>query len=133
MRTTKFRAWDNEKGEYDKPVFAAYAGKLHCLLLEFDGSLSEHNMGGLAHESTFPGRYVLEQFTGLLDAKEKEIYENDIVLLGDTTASRERQSVTFHNGCYGWWEGGSFALLSSYTDGGRQYIEVIGNIHQDKL
>ncbi len=129
MREIKFRAWDTEKSEYYKPIHEAYKGNLSELLVGFSGQLVEHNMKGIAHESMFPDRYILEQFTGLMDKNGTEIYEGDRISDGNSEHVVEYLSERFEVSHGLGTIGGGFDFGDCWDI---KKIEVIGNIHQTK-
>lgn len=70
--------------------------------------------------------FVIQQFTGLQDRNNKDIYVGDIVRIGHNNKTFISQ-VTFEIGCFGVVNNGVFKNLSYYFT---PSIEVIGNIYE---
>jgi hypothetical protein len=127
MRQIKFRVWDKEKKEY----FSIKNGM--ALMIGPRG----FNIGFNTHQGVYPipdtgqenlgeNRFILEQFTGLKDKNDKEIYEGDIIKheFGNPTTS----VVDWISQKDGWDYTGWMIehYMSQYGE-----IEVIGNIHEN--
>jgi uncharacterized phage protein (TIGR01671 family) len=121
-REIKFRAWDYA---YDKMVMFPSLFEL------FDK---------YEHE---PSRFVLQQFTGLLDKNGKEIFEGDIVYynqglsMGGVNSLGKYEIPRLMDGTRvvvwkdkGFEWDGSFAGLM-FCKGGEDKFEVIGNIYEN--
>lgn len=73
MNNLKFRIWDKEKKEFlDKKI---------APLMDINGNLycwaSQH--WGVDNELQDPNSFIIQQFTGIQDKNENDIYEGDII------------------------------------------------------
>jgi hypothetical protein len=111
MRDIKFRVWDKDRGFYSTE-YSLYCG---------NGVVSNGVfVDGLKR------RFVPEQFTGIIDAKGKEIYEGDVICgeFYDTEhfhSTKEIAPVVFNNG--------AFNISSSLWF--KPTLKILGNIHQN--
>lgn len=127
MREIKFRAWvKNEKSYVEISGFEVNqkTGEMDCVYL--DG------------EPYGRAAVILEQFTGLYSKSGQEIYEGDIVKWGHIKGWSEENPVRiaevkicpdiqFHS------QVGVFrAAQFSYFDDTDKYLEVIGNVWENK-
>ena len=115
MREIKFRVWDDYlqvmRGHTDPSTIQAVI--FHQQLKKGD-----------------TGRYIIEQFTGLLDKNDKDIYEGDIVALRYYDNSKEDKfSIIFNEAMFilkFYRTENEYSPLGDEID----HIEIIGNIHE---
>lgn len=122
MGVTKFRAWKKYTQKY----------------LEADEllmNLSNGNLQNLAGGTFRPSDVIVEQYTGIKDVNEKEIYTGDIVKLnaevldtfGFEVIKQMVGQVVFSHGCFWIKNIAGAEPLFDYEE----YFEVIGNIHEN--
>jgi hypothetical protein len=105
MREIKFRAWDGKR--YTTDFFITSEGTVFKPHYDRDAEI----VSG----------FTIEQFTGLHDKNDKEIYEGDIVVTDYGTGPVEYSGAGFSVDC---------DSISEYWETS-QSIEVIGNIHEN--
>lgn len=119
MRDIKFRAWNNEFKEFNFMSPAYYLGSKGLLDNWPD---SEHS--------------VWEQYTGIKDTNDVEVYEGDIIKFHVVMLSPDDKVgyVTYYPE-YGYsimLPLGRVLRQEYWASGDKHTIEVVGNIHEDE-
>lgn len=128
MRPIKFRAWNKGVAPFvenwEKPCMIYDVQNL------YDGSID--GLGAYGSFGSILGdtdRFVVEQFTGVLDKDGREIYEGDIVACKvEENRPKEKEIprflgvVEFHEGTYG---------VGNYVMTFCSNKKVVGNVHQN--
>lgn len=129
-RTIKFRAWDKGRKQMHpvtRMLFHPTTGELGVLQL------------GEGEPSFPPDQFIPMQFTGLHDAKGREIYEGDIVTFhafgfdGSETEYEGKGMVTYRPDgmCFVIAETDRDWLVDETSHFGEPCIEVIGNVFEN--
>ena len=117
MRQIKFRVWNGQQMEYD--IMAGLLGAFYVQGIDENDSASMSPFNTKYFDDT-----PLMQFAGLLDKKEKEIYEGDIIRKG-----RNKFIIEFRDGGFE-MVGIGFVCVARFCSAYRD-IEVIGNIYEN--
>lgn len=120
-RKIKFRAWDKHYQSFFKNVeflSNGYWDSSGCPVFLHECKARDYS----DCEVDFSDNYVLQQYTGLKDKNNKEIYEGDILKIGD-----RNKEVLFDMGMF-YIDKGCEELPISDID---NIVEVIGNIFEN--
>lgn len=116
MKDIKFRAWDNTDQKMLKNV-------------GFHPHIAEHHEDGSFTLTPSIDRWILMQFTGLLDKNGKECYEDDLIEIHGSTFHVIWNGPPNGAGFYlGLYKGSAVTALQMYRvpDG-----EIVGNVYEN--
>lgn len=119
MRRINFRIWDNcEKKFLNLQDYQ----DLGAIEIENDGTLTlSSRFRFLTSMMIMPERFIPLQYTGINDINGREIYEGDILLIGE---KRKEVEVIFKDGTFG------FLYNSTCVSFQNQSPERIGSIYE---
>lgn len=121
-REIKFRVWDNVDKKY---LSLKDYQDLGAIEVENDGTLTlSPRYRFLTSMMIMPERFVPQQYVGLKDKNGVEIYEGDLILIGE---KRRKVEVIFKDGSFGYLYNGVCVPFQN------QNPEVIGNIYENEV
>ena len=121
MREIKFRAWDKITKKY------FYSGTLDngdVLVIHLDGEIE------ISSDDTYkPDDFIIEEFIGIRDAEDRDIYEGDIVQCSDAAFYRIVTYLTIRASFFfvhrdSWYP--AAVATTSHAE-----TVVVGNIHEN--
>lgn len=120
MREIKFRAYDYDNKRFEYDVQYNYDYELGSSFLDI---LEDNN-------------FVVEQYTGIKDMNDVEVYEGDIIKFHVVMLSPDdKVGYVKYYPEYGYsimLNRGSLLRQEYWASGDKHTIEVIGNIHEDE-
>jgi hypothetical protein len=122
----KFRIWDGEKFYFTTDKIDIYpAGFSDTFGLFFGITPNERIETGPSGYSKSK-KITIEQFTGVLDQKRKEIYEGDIISGEFYNTEYHHSTTVIHPVVF---NNGAFNISSNLWH--KPTLKILGNLHQD--
>lgn len=150
-RPIKFRVWDKARNHWLQDsessfhcfsdYFIDFNGRIVCFSGEIQNPIKLQREHDLSYLSFNPGpivtnqedRFIIQQFIGLKDKNDKEIYEGDIVKfryeMYEHDWTDDLGEVFFENGMFIFGRKTEFTTSDCNFD--EQSIEIIGNIFEN--
>lgn len=128
MREIKFRAWDEQTKKY-WAIDRWHVRDEYIDLIPVGVSVSDPNIERIWRHTR---DLILEQYTGVKDQNDIELYEGDIVRAWGHRcgANDELHEVVFDQGCFCWERGFTFPVPLQLLHDAE--LKVFGNIHENQ-
>lgn len=137
MEETKiknFRVWDRQEKKWFESENRYHEGVLSQLFLNMSGELVWRSVNDFAHESTFPERFVVSEYTGWLNEHGEPIYEGDFLASCDFIDGKWTVSFlpVFWNSRLGWCVDISYKKDRTVSEQVRENLSlrVLGNLFE---